>query len=71
MRNKFNYVIVTIGFIVFLHLCAECESMNSFLLSKLVGLILLLVSYGLSKLAKTYNQINTINKTKSKNYESI
>ncbi len=71
MRNKFNDVIVTICFIGFLLLCAECESMNTFLLSKLVGFLLLLIAYGLSKLVKSYNQINTINKTKSKNYESI
>lgn len=58
---KINYVsdlLVTIGFIGFLLLCAECESMNSFLLSKFVGFIIILITYGLSKLLKSYININ-------------
>lgn len=56
--NYISNILVTIGFIGFLLLCAECESMNSFLLSKFVGFILISVSYGLSKLIKSHININ-------------
>ncbi len=70
-KNPILNIIVTVGFIGFLLLCCDCESMNSFYLSKLAGSILLGASILLFKLVKSYNQINTFNKTKSKNYESI
>ena len=59
MRSKYiSYILVTIGFIGFLLLCAECEAMNSFLLSKFVGFILILIAYGLSKLLKSHINMN-------------
>lgn len=59
MRRKYiSNLLVTIGFIGFLLLCSDCESMNSFLLSKLIGIILILAAYELSKLLKSHININ-------------
>ena len=55
--NYITDLLVTIGFIGFLLLCADCESMNSFLLSKFVGIFLILTAYGLSKLLKSHINI--------------
>lgn len=63
--------IVTVGFIGFLCLCAECESLNSFLLSKLVGFMLLMISYILHKLTNRENQSNTLPKLKQDENELI
>ena len=52
------HILVTMVFVGFLFLCMESESMNTFLLSKLVGIILISVAYGLSKLLKSHININ-------------
>lgn len=59
MRTKsIAHVLVAIAFIGFMFLCFDSESMNSFLLSKLIGIILILVPYGLSKILESHININ-------------
>ena len=63
--------VALIGFIGFLSLSAECESFTSFLLSKLVGFALLLLSYIVYKATNTEQQSNILSTIKQDENELI
>ena len=66
-----RFIVALIGFIGFLSLSAECESLTSFLLSKLVGFALLLLSYIVYKMTNTDQQPNILSTIKQDENELI
>lgn len=59
------------AFFGFLALCAECEDLNLFLLSKIVGFALFLCAYIAYNTTKRDNQPNTLTNQNKKENESI